>query len=89
MIRSNADISACLSDVRFTPKSRHRLSAVMSALCQKWTHALQQIGRDPPRLVAREPLCRWRHSEIIFVDATEKAAAELGCTLELATQKPW
>jgi hypothetical protein len=42
-------------DVRFTPESGHRLAAVMCALCQKRTHALQQnvsIQRSRRRALA-------------------------------------
>src|SRR5262249_22952064 len=40
---SKPDIAALQSNVRFTPKSGHELSpVVMSALCQKRTHAIQQ-----------------------------------------------
>jgi hypothetical protein len=40
---SKADIEACLRNVRFTPKSGHRLIALNSPLCAKPGHR-QGVG---------------------------------------------
>src|SRR5215469_6592408 len=47
---------------------------LMSALCQKWTHAPQQISSLLDRLVSRFVAAR-------FLDAEDHAVARIGCAL--------
>ena len=61
---SKADIQRRPSDVRFTPKSGHRLS-VSACPCQKRTHALQQNLRYSLALSGREQL-RWNFEAECF-----------------------
>jgi len=64
------NIAAHSINVRFTPKSRHRPSGiVMSALCQKRTHALQQKQSVPEIASASTAMMHGKGESAASVDA--------------------